>query len=303
MISVIMTVYDEPIKWVEEAIISLTEQTFSEVKLILIIDNPNYKEIRRLKSFCEQLDMPVLLHINTINRGLVASLNIGLSFVDTLYTARMDCDDISYRYRFEEQIDFLEKNNLDFIASTTTLIDEKGHKIAGELKLSRDLIVKDIVRVEKLQNIFWHPTWLIKTDVMDRLKGYRNIDFAEDYDFVIRSLVEGFHLGMMRKPTVKKRIRASAISELNGLDQIVTANYLAKKFRRNEIVEDNFQFKSSTKKDKIKFNYFKEEFKNRKFNRLRKRSLLLIRLLTSKIGRTFLKAVVIQKIGLKISLK
>jgi glycosyltransferase involved in cell wall biosynthesis len=47
---------------------------------------------------------------NERNIGLTKSLNNGVAIAEGKYIARMDADDLSLSYRFERQLDFLEKN-------------------------------------------------------------------------------------------------------------------------------------------------------------------------------------------------
>ncbi|CAM3167380.1 glycosyltransferase [Pediococcus acidilactici] len=296
MVSVIMTVYNEPIEWVKEAINSLKKQTFKKFKLILVVDNPNYESLSELRKFCDFAPLDIILHINDNNKGLVRSLNIALEYVDTPFVARMDSDDIALNFRFEEEMNFLKDNDLDFVASEVIEVNESGQKIETWHRLNKNLLSNDVKKMEQKQNIFWHPTWLLKKEVVEELGGYRNIKFAEDYDFVVRAIIKGFKLGMQKKPTVKKRIRQGAISEDNGLLQIVTANNIAKSFRKKTFLKENELSLDISKQDIVEFNNFKEAFKKRKSGGLISRIALILKLLTSRIGRIFLRATLMQKL-------
>lgn len=302
MISVIMTVYDEPIKWVEEAIKSIDKQTISSLKLIIVIDNPVYSDLQMINEVCNNTQIDCLIHVNESNVGLVRSLNTGLSYVDTEYVARMDSDDISNYDRFELELKFLKENNLDFVASDVVKVNECKVPINNERTFDKDLYSNDVSKVESLQNVLWHPTWLLKTKVMKELKGYRNIKFAEDYDFILRALLNDFQLGILGKPTVKKRIREGAISEDNGLEQIITANKLAKMFRNKRSLPEKFFISSVSSSDRQKFNFLKNTFNNRRKENINRIFRFLTILLTSKVGFIFLKAIFIQKYGIKLAL-
>ncbi len=41
MISVIMSLYNEKLVWIEEAVNSILNQTYKEIEFLIIIDNPD----------------------------------------------------------------------------------------------------------------------------------------------------------------------------------------------------------------------------------------------------------------------
>ena len=110
-ISVIMGVYNEKIEWVEKAILSIINQTYTNFEFIVILDNPQNEELKNLISEFSLKDKRIKLYVNEENIGLINTLNKGLKLAKGKYIARMDADDISCGDRFEKQINFLEQNN------------------------------------------------------------------------------------------------------------------------------------------------------------------------------------------------
>ncbi len=109
-ISVIMSIYSEPIEWICEAIDSILKQTFSDFEFIIINDNPNRIENQEVLFKYQHKDQRIILIQNDTNIGLTKSLNKGLALAKGKYIARMDADDISLPYRFEKQFAFMEKH-------------------------------------------------------------------------------------------------------------------------------------------------------------------------------------------------
>ena len=91
--------------YLPEAIKSLLAQTFSDFELILIDDASTDGSLDYLQSLS---DPRIRLQRNQRQKGLAASLNIGLDLAQGEYIARMDADDISLPRRLERQVAYLQ---------------------------------------------------------------------------------------------------------------------------------------------------------------------------------------------------
>ena len=129
-ISVIMSVYKEPIEWLRQSIVSILRQTYSDFEFIIICDNPDYGEgIELLNSYANK-DNRVKLLFNTANIGLTKSLNKGLDIARGDYVARMDADDIAFPNRLQRQIDFMAQHPLCVASGGfAKIIDENGKEL------------------------------------------------------------------------------------------------------------------------------------------------------------------------------
>ncbi|HDL4956660.1 TPA: glycosyltransferase, partial [Mannheimia haemolytica] len=94
-ISVVMSTYNEPVEWVEKSIRSILNQTYDNIEVIVICDNPDNKGIVDLLNLIKEGDNRVVLHFNERNKGLIYSLNKAINLSSGEYIARMDADDIS----------------------------------------------------------------------------------------------------------------------------------------------------------------------------------------------------------------
>ena len=173
LISVIMSVYNEPVDYIRQSIDSILNQTVKNLTLIIIIDDPsNFDAIDYIKRISAK-DNRVEYYINDVNRGLVFSLNRALSYVKTKYVARMDADDISLPNRLEEEFNFLKTGKYDLVGCNLNDIDEFGKK-ASKITVYPESNDKQ-VKYLKFRNSMAHPSWLGKTEVFKKLNGYRDI--------------------------------------------------------------------------------------------------------------------------------
>ncbi|MDX8346152.1 glycosyltransferase family 2 protein [Rossellomorea sp. YZS02] len=176
LISVIMSSYNEELEWVDECIRSILNQSYEHLELIIVLDKPENKELAELLVSYEQKDKRVKLLINEENMGLVRSLNRALDHCGGYYIARMDADDRALPTRLENQKNYLERHQLDFVFSELILMDEKG-KVLVESD-GQELDGDEIKRRLNYTNVSTHPTWFLKKEVYGLLKGYREVPYC-----------------------------------------------------------------------------------------------------------------------------
>lgn len=237
LISIIMSIYKEPFIWVMETLDSIVHQTYRNMELIIIVDNPNCIFLSQLKDELEKIDFPIKLIINKENLGLVESLNLGIQMARGCYLARIDADDVMLPDRLKKEMFFLKNNDLDFVASSVSSIDENDRHIKSN-SIHHNLVGTQVLKLEKINNFFWHPTWLARKEIFTNLSAYRNIPAVEDYDFVARSLVYGYKLGMMKDKLVKKRANPNSISSVNAHRQFLISKVIRKNLRHDKITSE-----------------------------------------------------------------
>lgn len=93
----------------ERAILSVLYQTFSDFEFIIINDGSQDDTLKIAQEF-QKKDKRIKIINHAQNKGLVNSLNDGISIAKGEYIARMDGDDICVFNRFEKQIIFLKNN-------------------------------------------------------------------------------------------------------------------------------------------------------------------------------------------------
>ncbi len=256
-IAVIMTAYNEEQEWVCECVDSVLEQTYSDLHLYVLLDNPENDALKELLRSYEEKDSRVSLFVNEKNLGLVRSLNKLLDIVTEKFIARMDADDICESDRLEREMKFLTDNNLDFVMTDCSFLYPNGERGCGQSL--PDLIGDAFNEASAYGNVSLHNTWLMKKEVYDSLNGYRDVRFCEDYDFVLRAIQHKFAIGRMLEETVVYRLRAGSVSSLNAKEQYEKARLLRYMYRKGrsvsgispEKLNDKFSAYSMEQKEKF----------------------------------------------------
>lgn len=176
-ISVLMPVYNAE-HYIAEAVESILKQTFTDFEFIIINDGSTDRSLEILQRYAEQ-DSRIRL-ISRENRGLVKTLNEGLTLAKAPLIARMDADDVAYPNRFAVQKDFLDKNpDCVCVGGKFGLIDEKGRfLISLDPKFGHDQIELSALQGD---TPICHPTALIRKVSLEAVGNYHEDDYpAED---------------------------------------------------------------------------------------------------------------------------
>lgn len=214
-ISVVMSVYNEPLEWLKESIESIINQTYKNFEFIIINDNSLDQKLSNFLNYYKNKYSNIVLIENPENLGLTKSLNIGLKAARGTYVARMDADDISLPNRLETQLDFMSHNaEIFLIGSGTYNIDQDGkiikncNPIIEENKLKKKLLKKNCICHSTIffknkENCFYREKFL----------------YAQDYDFYLRLIYEKRRILNIPEKLIKYRINPHAITYSNRAKQ------------------------------------------------------------------------------------
>jgi hypothetical protein len=183
-ISVVMSVHNSE-KYLRGAMDSILNQTFANFELIVINDGSTDGTCAILESYG---DSRIRLLYNQENIGLTRSLNKGLAVARGEYIARMDADDVAMPHRFERQVTFLENYpDIGILGSSCQMVDTNGREQRLYQMPTSDLQIR---WTSLLANPFWHPTVMMRRDVLiqNSLKYDEAFQTTQDYDLWTRML-------------------------------------------------------------------------------------------------------------------
>ena len=230
LISVIMSTYNETPEELNASILSILKQTHKNLEIIIVNDNP--QDLERQKYLSSLRDNRIQILCNPKNLGLVKSLNNALLHTSGNYIARMDADDISMDTRLEDELRYLTENNLDMVGSYIELMNP------SKTILKAPIAEAKIKKFIKYGSCLAHPTWLVKREVYMELNGYREAYPCEDYDFLLRALKKGYHLGNIPKVELKYRLRGNSISNINNIQQYLLRIFLAQNRKHIDLLSE-----------------------------------------------------------------
>jgi glycosyltransferase involved in cell wall biosynthesis len=240
-ISIVLPAYNCE-SFLKEAIESLLNQAFKDFELIIINDGSTDKTEDVIKSFTD----PRIIYLkNENNSGLVYTLNKGIDAAKGKYIARMDGDDISLPTRLVRQKAILDENpGIAVTASTIAFINEKNEP-AGDWQLDKKTTHPgEIKRRLPYENCIAHPSVMVRSQILKKLKYKPYQKNIEDYDLWLRMMSRGYSITKVEEPQLLYRIHNSSI----------TAVHLKK---------NNFFFKHFSMKRRFIWNEWKQGYFNR----------------------------------------
>lgn len=224
MISVIMSVFNEKIEWINESIGSILNQSYSDIELIVVVDNPQLEKAKKecLESWAAK-DHRMKVMYNEVNLGVAYSMNIALGEANGEYIAKMDADDVSMPERLERELAYLIDNKIDVVATNAIFIDENGEETG------RGAYIPENQNEELMYtNRIFHPSALATAAAYRQVGGYRNFRRSQDYDLWLRMLSSGKKIRVMNEYLIKYRKSCTQASYAHRLEQYYVNKYQKK---------------------------------------------------------------------------
>jgi len=227
LISVIMSVYNEEVAWLKESIESILNQTYQNIEFIIIVDNPQNNALIDIIEDYSKKDIRIKFYINSENKGLIYSLNRAIDYCSGKYIARMDADDISHLNRFEKQLNYLIKNDLDLIGSNINLFKNQRDFFYTTNKLITHKYLKKMLSKGTIGIV--HPTFFGKQEIFKKLK-YNYSLHTEDKEFLARVFCNNYNVGNIRDTLLDCRYSNNSITKENAIYVNKIGRYVTKVF-------------------------------------------------------------------------
>ena len=130
--------------FIQEAVLSVVNQTFQDFVLIIVDDASTDKTVRIIKKLQRKFPHKIkLIELKqNLNCGGDKPANEGLKHATGRYVARMDADDVADPTRFEKQINFLKDNPHVFLVGSCAYVIDKTGKIIGEKNGKKNIVDK-----------------------------------------------------------------------------------------------------------------------------------------------------------------
>ena len=197
---------------ISNSVKSILTQTYENFNFLVIDDFSTDNTLKILKDI-SKTDERLNIYTNNENMGLTKSLNKLIKFSTGKYIARQDADDLSYKTRLEEQVNFLNESNFHACTTRALSLQNKNKKIPG---LSYYLPSKISIRYK---NPFIHGSLMIRRDVLSEVGCYdESFKYAQDYKLYIDLLNNGFKIKNLNK-TLYLLNTKNNISEINKKEQ------------------------------------------------------------------------------------
>jgi glycosyltransferase involved in cell wall biosynthesis len=199
--SIVIPLYNKE-KYVENALKSILNQTFTDYEVLIINDCCTDKSIQKVMPF---LSEKIKLIHHSENKGLSASRNTGIEKASTNYITFLDADDL-WKPTFLETIHRLIINfpearifgtNYEEVYQNKTY---KPHNGSESLPENFEGYI-NFFKINVKQGIYNHGSVCIHKEVYETVGNYNNdIKFSNDIDFNIRA---NYHFKLAYSNTIQ----------------------------------------------------------------------------------------------------
>ncbi len=196
----VVTTFKNSQETISDTIKSVLNQTYKNFEYILVDDGSEDHSLKILKSF----DDKRIKILEPGDIGRANALNEAIKISKGEYIAIIDADDICIDNRLEKQINFCLKNNKDFVATNSILLNFQGD-ISGQT----DFVADKLFLREKLleMNPFSHSSIFIKKNVLNEIGRYDNFfQKSIDFNMYLQMIIAGYELYFIEEPLIKLRV-------------------------------------------------------------------------------------------------
>ena len=217
IISVVIPVYNAE-RYILKALRSVCEQTYQNLEIIVLDDGSTDNS----KKIIETIEDKRIKLVSRDNRGLIATLNEGISLSSGDYIARMDADDICLANRFAKQLEYLQsQTKVGVVFTGIEYINANGDAI-------RKKTSNETRKIESVEFLFGcpvcHPTAMFNMNVLAKCDIQYDPDFdkTEDYELWTR-LLNITQIGILSEVLFQYRIHSESITSKSSTEQRNTA--------------------------------------------------------------------------------
>lgn len=238
VISVIMPCYNSGY-FLEQAVQSILRQTFTDFELILINDGSTDNTAEIINSF---RDTRIVLVNHETNKGLISTLNEGISVSKGKYIARMDADDISTADRFQRQLSFLEANpEYAGVFSKIKQIDLYGND-AGRWKEDEEITSYEEIKNRLPEtNCLAHPSVMLRKEIIIKYRYSPLLKHSEDWGLWLDLISDGYKIAKLEEKLLLYRVHTSGTTSTvnrGGVERKIISfqrSYLSKKISERSV--------------------------------------------------------------------
>lgn len=179
-----------------KSILSLVNQTYKNFKTVIVLDECWDKTKEMVSSSNYELDLTILSKEK--KQGLSYAKNFGLYHIDTEWVGFLDADDLFVPNKLEEQVKYIENNNVDFLGTKSWYIDGLNEtNLYTNWYLTNEETPfceshEDIKNKIFESNVLTHGSMLVRKECINKLNGYQDVRGMEDWDLWKRGISNNF---------------------------------------------------------------------------------------------------------------
>ena len=195
LVSVVIPCYNHE-KFVQDSIQSVIDQTYENIELIVIDDgstDSSVQKIQEMVTICQQRFSRFELRYRK-NKGLTATLNEALRWIEGEYYIAIASDDLMVSSRIVRQVEILNQNSEYYACSGSQLkIDDYGVSLPDNQQnyILKKSFIKNKKNIFNKSNNIYSPTTMFRASAIKKIGGYNPEIFIEDLYIFYKAAILG----------------------------------------------------------------------------------------------------------------
>ena len=189
-----------------KAIESVQAQTLHDWEFIIVDDGSTDDSAAIVEQYAASDER--IRPVSQPHGGIVSALQQGCARAQGRFIARMDADDIALPERLEKQREYMEQHPGTALCGTHVSMfgeDIGEGRSRYEEWLNSLRTHGDVVRDLFIECPIAHPTFCVRRDAFERVGGYEDHRWAEDYDLCMRLFLSGARFGVVPESLLRWR--------------------------------------------------------------------------------------------------
>ncbi len=202
----------------DEALASIVDQTSRDFEVIAV-DDGSIDGTPDLLAEWAARDRRIRV-IRTEREGIVPALNTAAKQARGDLFARMHADDVSDPTRLERQIEYLQANPDQAACGTRVRYMPRGVLRDGARRYEK--WINGVVTPSEIERDLFvecpipHPSLVLRREAFETVGGYRDAEWPEDYDLVLRLWDAGYSMGKVPEILLRWRERPDRLSRTDA---------------------------------------------------------------------------------------
>lgn len=201
LVSTIIPSFNRPAAFVKRAIDSALNQTYPEIEVVVVDDNPPGSPAREaLQKLLREYegDARVRAVINPHNMGGSEARNEGVKAARGEYLAFLDDDDEFLPGKIEAQLKLMLEKDLDMTFSDYKLVDDSGRVM--DYRDFPDIPAFDresLFKYHMLRHMTATTTFMYRAEALRRIGGFQRAATGQEFYLMMRTIEQGLKIGYL----------------------------------------------------------------------------------------------------------
>lgn len=197
LVSVVIPTYKRSVKFLSRAVESVLNQTYKNIEIIIVDDNPGFPEIRKeVENYVKELNSDkVIYHQNEKNLGGSLTRNAGIDLAHGEYLAFLDDDDEFMEQKIERQLQFMLDTDCDLSFSDMIMYNNAGQVVDyRDYKGIPSFDNETLLKTHITRNLSGTSSFIYRTSKLREIGGFTDAPMGQDFLVMLKSIEGGLKI-------------------------------------------------------------------------------------------------------------